>query len=73
MLLLVRKPGKSVMIGNSVKVTVIDRSPGVVRLGFEAPPEVSIYREEIYLEIATANRGAMKPGEGKSDEHDSDR
>ena len=59
MLILTRKIGESVVIGNNVRVTVIDRSPGVVRLGFEAPPEVSIYREEIHREIAEANRRAI--------------
>jgi carbon storage regulator len=59
LLILTRKIGESVVIGNSVRVTVIDRSPGGVRLGFDAPPEVSIYREEIYREIAEANRGAV--------------
>jgi carbon storage regulator len=51
MLVLTRKPGQTVVIGESVRVTVIEISPGVVRLGFEAPPEVSIHREEVYREI----------------------
>ena len=67
MLILTRKVGESVVIGNSVRVTVIDRSPGGVRLGFEAPPEVSIYREEIYREIAEANRSALDEKKGKTE------
>ena len=59
MLVLTRKAGESVVVGNSVRITVIELSPGVVRLGFEAPPEVSIYREEVYREIAAANRDAL--------------
>lgn len=59
MLVLTRKAGESIVVGNSVRITVIELSPGVVRLGFEAPPEVSIYREEVYREIAAANRAAI--------------
>ena len=56
MLVLTRKPGETVVLGNSIRVTVIESSPGQVRLGFEAPADVSIYREELYREIAEANR-----------------
>ena len=59
MLVLSRKAGQGVVIGNSIRITVIELSPGMVRLGFEAPPEVSIYRDEIYGEIAKANRAAL--------------
>ncbi len=60
MLVLTRKPRESVIVGNSIRITVIELSHGAVRLGFEAPPEVSIYREEIYREIAKANRSAFE-------------
>jgi carbon storage regulator len=69
LLILTRKIGESVVIGNSVRVTVVERSPGAVRLGFEAPPEVSIYREEIYREIAQANLTAIDD-KGKGHEPD---
>jgi len=63
MLVLTRKPGETVVLGNSIRVTVIESSSGTVRLGFEAPEEVSIYREEIYLEIAALNRTAADDGD----------
>lgn len=59
MLVLTRKPGQSVVIGNNVRITVIESSSGTVRLGFEAPPDMSIYRDEIVAEIAAANRSAV--------------
>jgi len=62
MLVLTRKPGESVVIGNSVRVTVIESSSGTVRLGLVAPAEVSIYREELYDEIANANLAAVEQG-----------
>lgn len=60
MLILTRKPGESVVVGNSIRITVIELSHGVVRLGFEAPSDVSIYRDEIYREIADANKAAVE-------------
>ncbi len=65
MLILTRKAGESVVVGNSIRLTVLEVSPNSVRLGFEAPAEVSIYREEIYEEIARANRAAVaQAGQG---------
>jgi carbon storage regulator len=58
MLILTRKAGESVVLGNTIRLTVLEVSPHEVRLGFEAPAEISIYREEIYEEIARANRAA---------------
>ena len=55
MLVLTRKAGQSILVGKSVRITVIELSPGVVRLGFEAPQEVPIYREEVYKEIEAKN------------------
>lgn len=63
MLILTRKAGESVVVGNSIRLTVLEVSSNGVRLGFEAPAEVSIYREEIYEEIARANRAAAEQEE----------
>jgi carbon storage regulator len=60
MLALTRKAGESVVVGNTIRITVLELSHGVVRIGFEAPPDVSIYREEIYQEIARSNRAAVE-------------
>jgi carbon storage regulator CsrA len=45
---------------------VIEVTASGVRLGFEAPPEISIYREEIHVEIARANRAAATATEGEA-------
>ena len=58
MLILSRKQGECVVIGNSLKITVLDCSTGSVRLGFDGPPDVSIHRDEIFREIARANCAA---------------
>ena len=68
MLVLTRKAGETIVVGNSIRITVVELSSGSVRLGFEAPAEVSIYREELYREIADANRAAMPGGDREDDE-----
>jgi carbon storage regulator len=60
MLVLTRKIGETVVVGNTIRITVLELSHGVVRLGFEAPPDVSIYREEIHREIARSNQAAFE-------------
>ena len=47
MLVLSRRVGEKILIGDSVAVTIVRIAPGVVRVGIEAPPEMPIVREEI--------------------------
>lgn len=47
MLVLSRKLGEKVMIGDSIVITVVDIDRGKIRLGIEAPREVPIYRQEL--------------------------
>jgi carbon storage regulator len=61
MLILTRKPGESLYIGD-VKVTVVELKGHQVRIGIDAPPEIRIYREEIYLQIMEENRKAAEAG-----------
>ncbi len=51
MLILSRRPGESVKIGDEVTVTVLGLKNGQVRLGFVAPPHVTLHREEVYERI----------------------
>jgi carbon storage regulator len=50
MLVLSRKLGETIVINDSIHVTVLAVRANQVRLGFSAPPDVSIYREELLLE-----------------------
>jgi carbon storage regulator len=61
MLILTRKKGQSVIIGNDIVVTVISDKGGKIRLGIEAPDNVSVHREEIYERI---QNGEAYTGEG---------
>jgi len=60
MLVLTRKLGENIRIGDSVKITVLEVRSGQVKLGIEAPPEVKVHREEIYARIQEENRRAQK-------------
>jgi carbon storage regulator len=51
MLVLTRRPGESIVIGNGIKLTVVTVGPGRVKIGIEAPPNVRIDREEIHARI----------------------
>jgi carbon storage regulator len=60
MLILTRKIGESVYIGDEVKVTFVELKGAQIRLGIDAPRGVRIYREEIYLQILEENRSAAQ-------------
>lgn len=51
MLVLTRRPGESIYIGNGIKLTVVTIGPGRVKIGIEAPPTVRIDREEVHTRI----------------------
>jgi len=51
MLVLTRRPGESIIIGDGIKITVVSVGPGRVKIGIDAPPNVRIDREEIHTRI----------------------
>ena len=57
MLVLTRKPGQSIMIGDGVEVQVLSVAGEKVRLGITAPREVGIFRNEVYERIAGESAG----------------
>jgi len=60
MLILTRRPGERVVIGDEILVTVMGVSGHTVRLGIAAPEGVPIYREEIWLAVKEENRAAAE-------------
>jgi carbon storage regulator len=62
MLVLTRKSEQSIIIGNSIQIKVLAVHGDQVSLGFSAPPDVSIYRQEVYEAIQKENLSAVRRG-----------
>ena len=60
MLILTRRIGESITIGDHIRVYVIDIKGRQVRLGIEAPSDTHVYRQEIYQRIFEENRLAAQ-------------
>lgn len=60
MLVLTRKPGETITIGDDVKIFVQEIRGNQVKIGIKAPPNVAVHREEIYLRIQEENIEASK-------------
>jgi carbon storage regulator len=58
MLILTRKLGENIRIGDKIKITVLDVKGGQVKLGIDAPPHIAVHREEIYQKIREENQRA---------------
>lgn len=67
MLILTRKPGESLYIGDDVKITIVEIKGHQIRVGIDAPKEYRIYREEIYLAILEENRSAAEAARGSAE------
>lgn len=55
MLVLARKIGEKIILNDNIEIIVLDSNQNTVRIGVNAPKNVSVYREELYKEIKTAN------------------
>jgi carbon storage regulator len=73
MLILTRRVGETLMIGDNVTVTVLGVKGNQVRIGVNAPKDVSVHREEIYDRIRKegdrgdrSDNSALKSGDGNS-------
>ena len=61
MLVLTRRAGESIVIGDDVRVVVLDVRGDTIRLGIEAPRSVQVHRAEVYVEVQAANAAAAAP------------
>jgi len=58
MLVITRRPGERICLGDDITITVLEVSGQTVRLGIEAPQQVPIYRHEIWLAVKAENEAA---------------
>jgi len=70
MLVLSRKRGESIMIGDDVEITVLDIRGNKVRLGIAAPAEIPVHRKEVYEAIKQEGRLSYKPQTRHGKKHD---
>lgn len=68
MLYLSRKIGESIVINNSIELTVVEVRGKVVKLGFVFPPEATVLRKEIHDKISAENRAAATGGPESPDD-----
>lgn len=61
MLILSRKTGETVVIDGRIRVKIVRMEGDVVKIGIEAPAEVSVHRQEVYDEIQRNNKEAATP------------
>lgn len=61
MLILTRRVGETVMIGDEVTITILGVKGNQVRVGINAPKHIAVHREEIYDRIQREKRGGTQP------------
>lgn len=59
MLVLSRRQGESIVIGNHVTITVLEVRGDQIRLGIDAPRSVTVHREEVYRRVLEENAAAV--------------
>ncbi len=60
MLVLTRKAGEGIVIGDDIVIKVIEMKSGAIRIGIDAPQSKKIYRQEVYDKIILENREAVQ-------------
>jgi carbon storage regulator len=60
MLILTRRPGEKILLGDDVIVEVIEVSGSSVRIGIDAPRSIPVYREEIWRSVKEENAAAAR-------------
>jgi carbon storage regulator len=64
MLVLTRRIGESIRIGDDIVIRVIELQRGQVRLAIEAPRQIPVHREEVYEQVQEENRRAAAAAKG---------
>lgn len=59
MLILTRRPGESVHLGENIRITVLSLQGKQVKLGIDVPADMVVYRDEVYRRVMEENRMAL--------------
>ncbi len=59
MLILTRRPGESLYLGDDIKITGLSVQGRQIKLGLEVPDDMTVYREEVYLRVKEQNLQAL--------------
>ena len=60
MLILNRKPGESIILNDNIEIKILEIQDGKIKIGIEAPKEVSILRKEVYDEVKEENKRSLE-------------
>lgn len=60
MLILTRRPGESLYVGENIRVTILSLQGKQVKIGLEVPGDMTVYREEVYKRVMEENRLALE-------------
>lgn len=59
MLVLNRKLGESMMLGDNIEIRILEMADGKVKIGIEAPRDLTILRKEVYDQVVEENKNAI--------------
>jgi carbon storage regulator len=60
MLIITRRPGERLVLGEDIKIEVMEVAGNTVRIGIDAPRELPVYREELWAAVKQENEAAAK-------------
>lgn len=60
MLILTRKPGESLYLGDNIKLKILNIQGKQIKIGLDVPDDMTVYREEVYLKIKEQNQQALE-------------
>ena len=59
MLILTRRPGESLYLGDDIRITVLGMQGKQIKLGLQVPAEMTVYREQVYKRVIEENQQAL--------------
>ena len=60
MLILTRRPGESLYLGDNIKLKILSVQGKQIKIGLEVPEDMTVYREEVYLKVKEQNKQALE-------------